>query len=147
MVSGFVTSPCDQERIFSGDARLIRMASKSDVSDPRLSKLGLIFSFGDWNLTASIPNSSTPNSQGVHLEGWELEFGSYHLFTQYRNTLALSRRFFEHRPLFRLHQLDVQAQRLELADEHVERFRQAGLERRVDLDDRLVDLRAARHIV
>src|SRR5215475_315443 len=29
MVSGFVTSPCDQLRIFSGEARLIRMASKS----------------------------------------------------------------------------------------------------------------------
>src|SRR5450432_496725 len=29
MVSGLVTSPCDQLRIFSGDARLIRIASKS----------------------------------------------------------------------------------------------------------------------
>src|SRR5208282_5184249 len=29
MVSGLVTSPCDQLRIFSGDARLMRMASKS----------------------------------------------------------------------------------------------------------------------
>src|SRR5271154_1135872 len=29
MVSGLVTSPWDQLRIFSGDARLIRMASKS----------------------------------------------------------------------------------------------------------------------
>src|SRR5271166_3849612 len=31
MVSGFVTSPWDQLRIFSGDARLIRMASKSAI--------------------------------------------------------------------------------------------------------------------
>src|SRR5437867_2981918 len=29
MVSGLVTSPCDQLRIFSGEARLMRMASKS----------------------------------------------------------------------------------------------------------------------
>src|SRR5215813_12503440 len=29
MVSGLVTSPCDQLRIFSGDARLIRMESNS----------------------------------------------------------------------------------------------------------------------
>src|SRR5271167_3337202 len=29
MVSGLVTTPCDQLRIFSGDARLMRMASKS----------------------------------------------------------------------------------------------------------------------
>src|SRR5579883_2600581 len=31
MVSGLVTSPCDQLRIFSGDARLMRMASKSAI--------------------------------------------------------------------------------------------------------------------
>src|SRR6266404_3879459 len=31
MVSGLVTSPCDQLRIFSGEARLIRMASKSAI--------------------------------------------------------------------------------------------------------------------
>src|SRR6202040_71047 len=31
IVSGFVTSPCDQLRIFSGEARLIRMASKSAI--------------------------------------------------------------------------------------------------------------------
>src|SRR5450631_2554102 len=29
MVSGLVTSPCDQLRIFSGEARLMRIASKS----------------------------------------------------------------------------------------------------------------------
>src|SRR5579864_5674799 len=32
MVSGLVTSPWDQLRIFSGDARLIRMASKSAIT-------------------------------------------------------------------------------------------------------------------
>src|SRR3954452_20742973 len=31
MVSGFVTSPCDQLRIFSGEARLIRIESKSAI--------------------------------------------------------------------------------------------------------------------
>src|SRR5580692_10615376 len=31
MVSGLVTSPCDQLRIFSGEARLILMASKSAI--------------------------------------------------------------------------------------------------------------------
>src|SRR5579862_2391159 len=31
MVSGLVTSPCDQLRIFSGDASMIRMASKSVI--------------------------------------------------------------------------------------------------------------------
>src|SRR5579863_98022 len=32
MVSGLVTSPCDQLRIFSGDARLMRIASKSAIT-------------------------------------------------------------------------------------------------------------------
>src|SRR5215469_3445924 len=31
MVSGFVTSPCDQLRIFSGDASMMRIASKSVI--------------------------------------------------------------------------------------------------------------------
>src|ERR1051326_4119319 len=31
MVSGLVASPCDQLRIFSGEARLIRIASKSAI--------------------------------------------------------------------------------------------------------------------
>src|SRR5437764_5025641 len=35
MVSGFVTSPCDQLRIFSGEARLMRMASKSATAFPK----------------------------------------------------------------------------------------------------------------
>src|SRR5215469_9940667 len=34
MVSGFVTSPCDQLRIFSGEARLMRIASKSAIGFP-----------------------------------------------------------------------------------------------------------------
>src|ERR1700739_1392676 len=32
MVSGLVTSPCDQLRIFSGEARLMRIASKSAIT-------------------------------------------------------------------------------------------------------------------
>src|SRR5919204_3518507 len=35
MVSGLVTSPCDQLRIFSGEARLMRMASKSAIAFAR----------------------------------------------------------------------------------------------------------------
>src|SRR5687767_15661041 len=44
-------------------------------------------------------------------------------------------------------QLHVETERLQLADEHVERFRQAGREGRVALDDGLVDLGAAGHVV
>src|SRR3954454_25022354 len=35
MVSGFVTSPWDQLRIFSGEARLMRIASKSAIGFAR----------------------------------------------------------------------------------------------------------------
>src|SRR5215204_318890 len=35
IVSGFVTSPCDQLRIFSGEARLIRIESKSAIKFAR----------------------------------------------------------------------------------------------------------------
>ena len=41
MVSGLVTSPWDQDRIFSGLARRIRIASKSSIDRPG-SRLGLI---------------------------------------------------------------------------------------------------------
>ncbi len=59
MVSGLVTSPCDQERIFSGDARLMRIASKSEVSEPRVSKDGLIFLASSFQLPASSQGSKT----------------------------------------------------------------------------------------
>src|SRR5438874_10795535 len=35
MVSGLATSPCDQLRILSGEARLMRMASKSATAFPK----------------------------------------------------------------------------------------------------------------
>src|SRR6266540_3014367 len=90
----------------------MRMASKSVVSDPRLSNDGRIY-------------------LALRQNGFAFDRGG----------LGLDQL------LLRLHQLDVQAQRLELADEDVERLRQTGLERRVALDDRLVDLRAARDVV
>src|SRR6266404_467765 len=49
--------------------------------------------------------------------------------------------------LLPLHQLDVQAERLQLADEDVERLGHAGLDTRFALDDGLVNLRAAIDVV
>src|SRR5437660_1850321 len=46
-----------------------------------------------------------------------------------------------------LHQLDVEAQRLKFAHQHVERFRQAGIEISFTLDDRFVNLGTAGHVV
>src|SRR5712671_3376483 len=107
MVSGLVTSPCDQDRILSGDARLIRIASKSLVRAERSWKLGRI----------------------------------------YLDLLQNRLRSDFYRLLLGLHQLDVQTERLELADEHVERFRQTRRERGVALDDRFVDFRATGDVV
>ena len=44
MVSGFVTSPWDQDRIFSGLARRILMASKSGTTRPTsmFGRIGII---------------------------------------------------------------------------------------------------------
>src|ERR1035438_10287414 len=46
-----------------------------------------------------------------------------------------------------LHQLDVETQRLQLANQYVERFRHARLDGSFALDDGLVNLGAAIHIV
>src|SRR6185312_12977015 len=47
----------------------------------------------------------------------------------------------------RLDQLDVQAERLQFADKNVERLRHAGFDRGLTLDDGLVNLGTAKHIV
>src|SRR5262245_61519018 len=93
--------------ILSGDARLIRMASKSLVSAERSWKLGRIY----------------------------LDLLENRLRSDF-NWLLLC-----------LHQLDIQTERLELADEDVERLGQARRKRRVALDDGFVNLRSAGHIV
>src|SRR6476660_4553878 len=71
MVSGLVTSPCDHERILSGDARLMRIASKSDVSELRESKDGLMFPFG---VSFQLPAKALPVPSPAG--SWELEAGS-----------------------------------------------------------------------
>src|SRR5580765_2355600 len=93
--------------ILSGDARLMRIASKSLVSAERSWKLGRIY-------------------LDLLQNRWRSGFYWF---------------------LLRLHQLDVQAERLEFADEHVEGLGQTRRERRVTLDDRFVNLRAPGHIV
>ena len=56
MVSGLVTSPCDHDMIFSGDARLMRMASKSDDVTGR-AKIYEAIVKGDASFTAGLPES------------------------------------------------------------------------------------------
>src|SRR5437867_359004 len=101
MVSGLVTSPWDQERIFSGLARRILIASKSTTTRPT-SRFGLI--------------------------------GIIRLISSCLSVLGLD-------------QLDVQAQALQLTDEHVEGLGQDGVEHGVALHDGLVDLGPTVHVV
>ena len=61
MVSGFVTSPWDQDRIFSGLARRIRIASKSSMDRPG-SRFGLI-----GIITLIVPSDL---SNGFALSAW-----------------------------------------------------------------------------
>src|SRR5438067_7439304 len=58
-------------------------------------------------------------------------------------------RGWDHRRLLgrRLHQLDVETERLQLLDEHVERLGQSRLERVLALHDRFVHAGAADHVV
>src|SRR3954451_2748116 len=46
-----------------------------------------------------------------------------------------------------LHKLHIQAERLQFADQNVERFRYARLDRRFTLDDGFVDLRTAINVI
>src|SRR6202165_2550567 len=64
----------------------------------------------------------------------------------YQDNFQLVRGFVRRR-LLPLHQLDVQAERLQLADEDVERLGHARLDARLTLDDGLVNLRAAVDVV
>src|SRR5271170_2689484 len=67
MVSGLVTSPCDQLRIFSGEARLIRMESKSAIKfarsygDERYIILLYKFGVAGWRPESQFGQSLIPN--------------------------------------------------------------------------------------
>src|SRR5436190_443619 len=105
MVSGLVTSPKDQLRIFSGEASDTRIELKS-------------FRLVGWLVNVNVSKST--------------------LLSEYE--IPRSSRISPSSPF---HQLDVEAERLELAHQHVERLRQARILRHLAFDDRLVDLRAA----
>src|ERR1700685_4039562 len=94
MVSGFLTSPCDHDRIISGDAIEMRMA---------LNASGFL-GFSKIPKRSSIPDCSLSPAR---LAGLLLE------------------------------QFHVEAERLQLFDHHVERLRQARLQRVFNLDDGL----------
>src|SRR5271157_4488429 len=158
MVSGLVTSPLDQLRIFSGEARLIRMASKSAMGFPRSNGL-------DRYKTSSSPAGARRGGlQGPAAHARPLaapgictylgaaSCGSYGGCTPTfvatsSGLVGRERSCCEHLALVGLNQLHVEAQRLQFANENVERFRHPRLDRRFAFDDGLVNLGAAINVI
>src|SRR5260370_23295635 len=117
MVSGLVTSPCDQLRIFSGEARLIRMESKSAIEVPRSNGLERykVSSCG-CHATAAAPgfskflsSVSTPSGKRFGVETCSRLVG------RGGNLLAGAFQCLDH--------LDVQTERMQFANKHDERIR------------------------
>src|SRR5690606_5081878 len=152
MVSGFFTSPCDQARMSSAVARPMRSSSKTLTS----SKMSYFLKFSKilgvqdcaWcpGPAPGAPGAG-PVSDLVDAGGGvrpprevdaELLSGAVHLVVRLLHldgdTVAR-----EH--------LDVQAQRLHLLEEDLEGLRDARVGDVLALDDRLVDLHAARDVV
>src|SRR5207302_6212468 len=166
MVSGLVTSPCDQLRIFSGEARLIRMASKSAIGFPRSKGLERYKVFLRFLLSTAVPNPeySVPG-KNCGLGSTEPESaGPAELYSSQSQSLSpwpstgphwvpgpgngLIRGCRRRRLLLgRLDQLYIQAERLQLANQHVEGLGDAGLHGGFRLHDGLVNLGAAIDVV
>src|SRR5262249_7662538 len=153
MVSGLVTSPWDQERIFSGLAREMRMESKSAI------RLARSYGLLRYKVVSSLPGfrrgcgpfartdrlRTLKDNQRLlpakHCRGyWPLDYKTFRAAGA-----SLVGRFFLR--LLALHQFNVKAERLQLANDNVERFRHARLDARLALDDGLVNLGAAINVV
>src|SRR3954453_15012620 len=117
MVSGFLTSPCDHSRIFSGEASAIRIALNERGSFGFSKKLKMSFTMGSYTRGSFVGGSAGAAHLVGNFSGERGEPG--------RDTGSLLGLAARHRRV--LDQLDVEAQRLELLEQHVERLRQAGL--------------------
>src|SRR5678815_4900976 len=146
--------------ILSGEASEMRMASKSMRSVVFVSvKLGLIVSLFPTRARSSRrtrrtcrPGLASPprRIRQACVARPALPFSCpRHANALYllKDRFAFRRRRRFGRTLLRRNQLDVQTERLQLADEHVERLRQTRRERRIALDDRFVDLGATGDVV
>ena len=140
MVSGFFTSPCDHSRIFSGDASEMRIALNESGSlgfskKLKMSLIGVAFlGTADERIFWERDEEAGGGEPGARQSRRCLP------------SLTLPPPIAS-RGLPGLDELDVQAERLELLDEHVEALREARLERVLALDDRLVHARAAHDVV
>src|SRR5438477_2336779 len=123
MVSGLVTSPCDHDMIVSGEASESFSASKFSS----FSKCSL---FSSYLLCRVFPELFALEADAEI----QRDLGNV-LFRQHDLALVLAQ------------DLDPEREAFQLFDQHAERFRDAGFERVVALDDRLVRLHAADDVV
>src|SRR5690606_38023293 len=114
MVSGFFTSPYDQDRIISGDAKPIRMESNSSVCPWDLSRFSKSF------------KAYTPRSVSRAADRAARDVGSRWLFG---------------------FQVDIDGQRTDFLDQHVEGLGHARLHAMVTVHDVLVHLGTAVHVI
>src|SRR5690606_1360301 len=114
MVSGFLTSPYDQDRIISGDASPIRMESNSSICPWDLSRFSKSF------------KAYTPRSVSRAADRTARDVGSRWLFG---------------------FQVDIDGQRTDFLDQHVEGLGHAGLHAMVAVHDVLVHLGTAVHVI
>src|ERR1041384_3860259 len=154
MVSGLVTSPWDQLRIFSGEARLIRMESKSVIVLPRSNGLERYKVFllrlyatahGSRLLLISLwSQPASGSAPELRLAELRKEAGLVRpcldLLVRRCGNLFLA-------AFNRLDQLHIQAERLQFANQHVERLRHAGFNGGLALHNGLINLGAAKYIV
>src|ERR1700734_2128481 len=165
MVSGLVTSPCDQLRIFSGEARLMRMASKSAIvfcisNGLERNKVFLRFLLSRQLpvisrqlpvLCFAVAESLCPAKRSFRIlvsPPVPLSAPCRQLTTgHWRLLFSVCRRAGRGLFLPGLDQLHIQAERLQFADQHVERLGHARLHGGFALDDGLVNLGAAIYVV
>src|SRR6478609_11012727 len=129
MVSGFLTSPFDHVRIESAVARPIRSWSKLLTSSMGIPSAPLGLAPGVVLVAASF---------GARQVDAELLGGTEDVFVELTHLDLLTSGGED---------LDVEAQGLHLLDEHLEALGDAGLGDVLALDDGLVDLHAAEHVV
>src|SRR5919204_1427113 len=148
MVSGFVTSPCDQLRIFSGEARLMRIESKSASALAKSKgleryKVSSIYFSGQWSVLSGQLRPMPFKGLGRQLITSKLAFIRSRYAGTRRNALVRRRAMRLPLTFGGLDQFHIQAQRLQLAHQHVKRLWHAGLDGSFALDDGLVNLGAA----
>src|SRR5258708_27717994 len=137
MVSGLVTSPCDQLRIFSGEARLMRIASKSATGFARSNGLERNKVYPPLLLSKAVasfewPAASFPVPLLPRAMSRGTVFNIYSLLRQrrwpvcrllktgHRQLLLICCRAHHRLLVVCLDQLNLEAKRLQLGDKHVE---------------------------